>query len=508
MAEARYLLGLDAGNTVIKAVLFGTDGREVARAARDGASAHPAPGHVERDPAELWRHADDVIRVCLAEAAVDPSEIAAVGCAGHGNGLYLIDAGGEPLIGIQSIDGRAAALADELSARNGAELYAACLQRPWPSQTATLLAWVKANRPDVYAAAATVLLCKDLITFRLTGARVSDVSDMSGAGLVHMPEAAVDDGLLQLYGLDDAGPLMPRIADPCDVVGRVTEAAAAATGLAAGTPVVGGLFDVVASAVGSGAVAPGQASIITGTWSINQVLSDAPAADPSVFMVSKFGDGRYMNIDASATSAANLEWYVRTFVERGAHLDDPFGYCNARVAEVEPATDDPFFHPYLYGSGQVAAARGGFYGLAGWHSEGHILRALFEGVVFEHRRHVEVLAAAGLSFEAAVMSGGGARSPHWPQMMADCLGLPITVSEGEETGALGAAIAAGVGSGVFADLEAGVAAMTRVRQVYEPAAAEKPRYDDRYRTYLDLVDAMMPVWTALQAAREKGRPNP
>jgi L-xylulokinase len=263
------------------------------------------------------------------------------------------------------------------------------------------------------------MLCKDFITFRLTGERVSDKSDMSGCGLLRMPDCTYDDDLLSLYGLDDAKPMLPRLVDSAEIAGTVSARAAAETGLAEGTPVIGGFFDVVAGAMGAGVIAPGEASIIVGTWSINQVFSQRQVVDPSVFMVSGFGPGRFVNIESSATSAANLEWYVRELIERGGHHDDPFGHCNALVGSVRPAADDPFFHPFLYGSGQDSAHRAGFYGLAGWHGEGHLVRALFEGVMFEHRRHVDVLANAGVTFERAVISGGGSRSPHWPQIFAD-----------------------------------------------------------------------------------------
>ena len=503
-SDKRYLLGLDAGNTVVKAVLFDTAGRQLALAVREGASRQPEPGHVERDLGELWSNACAVIGDCLAQSGVSPHAIAAVGCAGHGNGLYLLDDDGEPLLGIQSLDARAAALAQSLAAEHGDALRAICLQKPWPSQTATLLAWIKRNRPDLYARTGTAFMCKDFVVSRLTGERVSEISDMSGGGFLRMSDCRYHDGLLWLYGLADAAAKLPALVQPTDVAGHVTGEASAATGLAEGTPVVAGLFDVIASALGSGAVRAGQASIIAGTWSINQVFSDAPVVDPRVFMVSGFGPKRFTSIEASATSAANLEWYVRELVERGGHQGDPFGFCNARVAQVIPAIDDPFFHPFLYGSGASADARAGFYGLAGWHGEGHLLRALFEGVVFEHRRHVEVLARAGVAFDAAIMSGGGTRSPHWPQMMADGLGLPITVADCEETGARGAAIAAGVGAGLFPGLDEGVAAMTRAGAILTPDADARGHYDHRYRVYLSLIEAMRAFWAAQQASKDAG----
>ncbi len=502
MAEPRaFLVGLDAGNTVIKAVLFDTAGKQVATSKRDGASLSPAPGYVEREMNELWANAAVVIRECLDRAQVDPAQILAVGCAGHGNGLYLLDKAGAPLLAVQSLDSRAAGLAEELCADgNRARLQALCLQAPWPAQTLTLLAWVKRHAPDVYARAGTAFLCKDFVTWRLTGRRVSEISDLTGAGMLKMPECQYSAELLAGYGLDDAMPMLPDFAKPTEVVGRVTGEAAAATGLAEGTPVVGGLFDVVASALGSGVVDEGQASIIVGTWSINQVIVREAIADPRIFMTSAFGEDRFMAIESSATSAANLEWYVREVAGHHGHVEDPFAACNAAVAAVRPAADDPFFHPYLYGSRLGAERRAGFYAIAGWHTEGHLLRALFEGVAFEHRRHIDVLRSAGIRFDSAILSGGGARSAVWPQMFADVLGIPIGTAACSETGALGAAIAAGVGAGLFPEYAGAVRAMTSQKAAFVPERSAKNRYESRYAAFGMLTDAMVPFWQTMAAA--------
>lgn len=498
------LLGLDAGNTVIKAVLFDATGNQLAASKRDGVSSTPRPGYVERDMNELWANAAVVIRECIEKAGVRPSDVAAIGSAGHGNGLYLVDGSGNPLLAIQSLDSRAADLAQELSARgNDTRLHEICLQAPWPSQTPTLLAWVKRNAPELYARTATAFLCKDFVTLRLTGRRVSDISDMSGAGFVRMPECRYDDALLSAYGLEDVRDKLPELVEPVDIVGRVSAEAARATGLAEGTPVAGGFFDVVASALGSGAVDEGQASIIVGTWSINQVISRRAIADSRVFMVSAFGRDQMMAIESSATSAANLEWYVRELVERGSHHDDPFGACNRRAASIAPAADDPYFHPFLYGSRLGAFMRGGFYGVAGWHGEGHLLRALFEGVAFEHKRHIDVLRAAGMRFDSAILSGGGARSPIWPQMFADILNIPISVSACSETGALGAAIAAGVGAGLFDGLADGVRAMARQGAGFVADRRLAAHYAERYGVYGRLTDAMTPIWQHMADARDR-----
>ncbi len=491
------LLGIDVGNTVVKAVLFDAVGRRVASHGVDGVSLTPAPGMVERPVADLWASACAAIRGCLDRAGHAADRIAAVGLAGHGNGLYLLDRAGAPLIGIQSLDTRAAGIAESLDRAAGERLHAICLQRPWPAQTPVLLAWLKAHQPGLYARAGTLAFAKDIVSGHLTGARASEVSDMSGAGLLRLPEARYDEALLDLYGLGDAMPLLPPLVQPADIVGEVTPAAAAATGLAAGTPVAAGYFDVIASALGSGASASGSASIVLGSWSINQVFTEAPIRDPRVFMVSAFGPGRYANMDNSATSASNLEWYVRTLVERGGHHPDPFGHVREAVAAAAVAPDDPMFHPFLYGSRHGAHHRAGFYGLAGWHDEGHLLRAVFEGVCFEHRRHVDVLHAAGAEVDEIVLSGGGTRSPVWCQMMANCLGRPIALGSEEESGALGAAIAAGIGIGRFPDETAGAAAMTRSRARLAPDPAASALADRRFAVWSRLTASMESYWNDL-----------
>lgn len=491
------ILGIDIGNTVVKAVLFDLAGRQIARHGVDGTTLKPAPGMVERPVGELWANARAAIAGCLERAGVEASRIAAIGLAGHGNGLYLLDKGGQALLGIQSLDTRAAGLATDLDRHAGSDLHAICLQRPWPSQTPVLLAWLKAQRPDLYSQAGTLCFAKDIIAWHLTGERASEVSDMSGAGLLRLPEAAYDDALLALYGLADARPLLPRLLLPTEIVGHVLPDVAAATGLRAGTPVVAGYFDVVASALGSGAVGDGAASIVLGSWSINQVFADKPLVDPRLFMVTAFGPGRFASMDNSATSAANLEWYVRTLMERDGEHGGAFDRVKALVGAAPMAADDPMFHPFLYGGRNGAHQRGGFYGLAGWHDEGHMLRSLYEGVCFEHRRHVEVLRSAGAEITEVALSGGGTRSPHWPQMMADSLGLPMRLSDTEETGALGGAIAAAVGIGLHADEGDAVAAMTRPRARLSPDPQRRSLHDRRFAVWTKMTDAMEPFWADL-----------
>ena len=327
---------------------------------------------------------------------------------------------------------------------------------------------------------------------------MSEISDISGSGLVRLPDCTPDGTLLSAYGLEGAAALIPEIVQPTEIIGAVSRAAADATGLLEDTPVVAGLFDVVASALGSGATKPGEVSIIAGSWSINQVIADAPLLDPDVFMVTAFAPDRFMGVEASATSAVNLEWYVREVLERAGVPTDAYDYCNRRVADLDPARDDPIYLPYLYGSRDGGDRRAGFLGLGGWHEDAHLLRAIYEGVVFEHRRHVEVLAGSGARFDSAFLSGGGTRSPLWSQMFADILGIPATVSECAETGALGGAMAAAVGTGLCPDFAGAVGAMTRRDRLHTPDRDRRAHYEARYGAYLEILGAMQPVWGIFQ----------
>jgi L-xylulokinase len=491
-----YLLGLDAGNTVTKAVLLDLAGREVS-AAEVGVRSHmPTPGHVERDLNELFESVLSVLAQCIGGSGVRPSEIRAIGCAGHGNGLYALDRNGDPLIGIQSIDTRATGLVaewwrDEI----GATVFELCLQKPWPAQTPALLAWLRRHRAELYGRIGTVLLAKDYVVYCLTGARCSDTSDMAGCGLLRLPERAYDRHLMQAYGLGDALDSLPELRESADIAGQVTRAVAERTGLLAGTPVIAGLFDVVASAIGSGVTETGSASIIAGTWSINQVVTDRPLRDPSVFMVSTFDRERYVAIESSATSAANLEWIVRELLTKDGCGPGPlFEACSDIVAETSPTDDLPVYHPFLFGAQQNGAARAGFYGIGGWHKRSHLMRALFEGVVMEHRRHVEVLRRAGVEIKEATLSGGGSRSRAWPQIFADVLRLEVAVPKGRETGALGAAVVAGVGVGAFPTIRDGASAMTAVAHRYDPDPALGDHYLSRAALFESIGEAMRPIW--------------
>lgn len=499
-----YLLGIDNGGTVTKVVLLDVGGREIAAASRKGEALYPRPRWVERDMEGIWRSTADAIREVLATSGVNARDVRAIGGTGHGNGVYLVDAEGKPLRnGILSIDSRAHAISAQFVADGTFErAWQHVGMQLWPGLTAVVLRWLKDHEPDVYRRIGAALLIKDYVKLRLTGVISGEVTDMSGTGLLDLRQRGYSSALLAVLGLEDADQFLPPLHTSETMIGTVTAEAAADTGLQAGTPVAAGIFDVSANALAAGVVDVGQLCISAGTWSINEIVTPAPVDDRTLFQNTLYLNDRYLLLEGSPTSASNLEWFVSQFyadvrAEANARGESVFERCNAEVEALSPEGTSVLFHPFLFGSNVQASARAGFYGVAGWHTRAHLLRAVYEGVVYSHMSHIDKLRAAGLAMTEARLTGGGARSAVWAQMFADALQMPIEVTRGDEMGARGAALVAGVGVGVYASYGDAVARTVMVERRYEPDASRAAYYADRYEIYRYLTHALGKAWDRL-----------
>ncbi|CAB1058427.1 Carbohydrate kinase, FGGY family [Olavius sp. associated proteobacterium Delta 1] len=507
---SEYLLGIDNGNTISKAAIFDLAGREIQVTSRKADSEYPQPGWTERSMDELWQSTAMAVKDALSQSGIKPQQIIGVGTTGHGNGLYLIDKDGRPArAGIQSLDSRAAHIIDNWN-RDGLhdQVFPFTTQAFWPAQPNALLAWIKQNEAQVYQRIGAVLMVKDYIKYCLTGEITSDFTDMSGTSLMDVRNKCYSEELLNFYDLADIRPALPTLVTSFEIAGRITPDAARATGLAAGTPVVGGLFDVDASALGAGVHQPGQVCIIAGTWSINEIVTSDPIVDPALFMTSIYTvPDLWLTIEASATSATNLEWFVTQFcAEEKTEADrrgiSVYDVCSEMVDSLPPGGSDIIFHPFLFGSNVQASARAGFYGIAGWHTKAHMLRSLYEGVVYGHLSHFEKLRDAGSQVDVARLSGGGAHSSVWTQIFADTLQLPMEVPDGIEIGARGAALSAGIGVGVYKDHADAVATAVKIERRQEPNPAATPFYLERYAEYKKLLECMQEPWDRLSRLKQ------
>ncbi|BDU40977.1 FGGY-family carbohydrate kinase [Vibrio nigripulchritudo] len=502
----RYILGLDCGNTAIKAALLDMEGVELASHASTIETLFPHPGHTELDMSRLWQQCCEVIWQVLKETRISGDQIIAIGVSGHGNGAYLLDKRHQPLLGIQSLDSRATDLvADIQSGDKIAEIRELNRQGVWASQTATLLSWLKQNQPETYHQTGTVFFCKDYLNFCLTGERYTDYSDLSASGLFDFPRHQVSKELLTLLDIQEITEAIPTPVHSDEIIGKLSTQAAEESGLDAGTPVIAGMIDVIASALGAGVWDENDASIVTGTWSINQVVTNK-IPDKRLFMTCLFPDNRYLAIESSATSASNLEWFVQEFFQfEKAQLsagESIFELCNQLVESVEISETLPLFHPYLYGSGDSGAARGNFFDLAGWHKKTHLLYAVYEGIVFGHLEHVNKLRTANIGFTKALLSGGGARSQFWCQLFADVLNIDIHITQCNEAGAKGVAMAAAHATGQFLSFEEAVKAMRSPVQVFTPEPTHQATLKKRYDRYLQVSDWINHFGTSPQGNKE------
>lgn len=490
-----YALGIDCGNTGIKVALFDLQGQEIGALGDKVPSDFPAPGFVQCNMIGLWQQCSNLIQQLLEKLEVNAEQVIAVGCSGHGNGLYLLDNHHQPLLAIKSLDCRANDLTQTLKQQaNYDVIHEMNRQGIWPAQSAALLCWLKQYEPSVYHNIGQVLFCKDYLNFCLTGEVATEYGDLSASGLYDFSAGDVSGTLLAELGISEIKQAIPTIYQSQEIMGKVSHDAATLTGLLAGTPVVSGCFDIVACALGSGVWHSQSASVIAGSWSINQVVSDS-LPSRAVFMACHFPEQRYLAIESSATSASNLEWFICEFFKEEKQLAekenrDFFEQLNTLVSDIKVVNALPLFHPYLYGGCDNQPVQGNFFGLTGWHKKSDLLYAVYEGIVFGHLEHMSQLRLSGQHIESAILSGGAAKSPVWSQMFADILNVNIQTSDCTEAGARGVAMAAATGAGYFSSLQMAVETMAKLNPPQVPDPERQEILQQRYQRYLDVSAAL------------------
>ena len=500
-----YILGIDSGSTATKAVIFDTTGRTVAVGSRHVEQRQPRPRHVERDMDETWAAASGAIRDALETSKISASAIAAVGVTGHGDGLYLVDHAGGPLgAAILSLDSRATGVRDQWREAGLLEQALELTgQQPYPYAAVSLLKWVQLNEPERYERIGHVLFCKDWLRFCMTGILATDPTEASSS-FTDVRTQRYGNDVLNLYGLVSIGPALPGIVPSTAFAGNVTARAAAQTGLMEGTPVACGMHDVTSSALGMGITEPGTLSITAGTFSINEILSSHPQLDSRWACRSGMRSGQWMNMSISPASSSSVDWFLREFFAHEAQQATRRGCAlfGLIADELQTAFAEPssvLFHPFLFGSPFELPASASFFGVRSWHRRAHLARAVLEGMVFNHRYHVEALTST-FAAQRAGLTGGGSSTPMLAQLFADILGIQINIPESQEASALGAALCAGVSVGMFASLEEAAARSCRIQRTHQPDPERHRHLTQAYDLYMQLISAMRPLWPALDRA--------
>ena len=500
----QYLLGIDNGGSEIKCAVFALDGREISVASRRLPIQIPQLGYTERDARDVWNANAQAISEALNKAGVRGEQVLAVGLTGYGNGLCLVDEKGEPTCPcIVSTDNRAADYCD-LFAQNGAErkIYPMTCQTIWSAQPAALLPWFRDHQPEVLEKSAWCLSMKDYIRFRLTGQYACEITDTSSGCLLNLHTRQFDPAIFDALGISDCLRLMPPCMESTAVTGYVTAEATEATGLAEGTPVAGGYFDIDAGALASGVLDGNTLCLIAGTWSINEYLKPTANTDydkNANTVTLSFLPGYFLVEDSSPTSASNFDWFVENFLQPDrpdAPRKELYQMCDRMVENTSPFDNNVLFIPYLFSSATNPDAKGAFFNLTSYHKRNHVLQAVYEGVAFSTMFHVKNLRRPVSDYRVARLSGGVAKSRVWAQMMADVLGMKVETLRSSQLSAQGAAMGAGVACGAFASLEEAVEKMVNVGEVFYPREEYVRHYAKKFASFERALKALDVFHTA------------
>ena len=489
------LLGIDTSTTATKALLMDASGRVVAVGSTPHSVQTPHPLWSEQDPDEWWRATAASVRQALAEAGATGADVRAVGLTGQMHGLVLLGADGAVLRpAILWNDGRAQAQCAEIRERLGGldALVAETGNDAFAGFTAPKLLWVRDHEPEVYGRVATVLLPKDYVRYRLTGGLATDRAGAGGTLLLGL--ATRDWSRPVLDALDVPASWLPPTHEGPEIAGEVSAGAAEATGLAAGTPVVGGGGDQASTAVGVGAVRPGVWSLSLGTSGVVFAPTDVPhtALQGRAHAFPHAVPGLWHLMGVMLSAAGSLRWYRDTFAP-----DTSYDALLAEAAGVPAGSDGLTFLPYLSGERTPhanALAQGGFIGLTLRHGRGHATRAVLEGVAFGLRDNLELLRAAGVEAPAEIrVAGGGTNSALWRQILADALGAPLSPVQTPEAAAFGAGLLSGVGAGVWTDVATAAAATVVAGEPTEPSPSASDEAYERFRSLYPMVEPSFPV---------------
>lgn len=493
------LLGFDLGTSSVKAVLFDPQtSQTLAVAAQEYPIQRPAPNRAEQDPAAWWDAVVAVTRRVLIQTG--RRDVAGLSFSGQMHGAVLLDAAGRPVHpAIIWADARSATACAQLVAPFGPAHYAAIAGTlPAPGFFGATLRWLAEYEPELLARTSQAVLPKDYIRLRMTGEAATEVSDAAGTGVFDVTRGQWAVEILAAAGLPRG--LFPRVLASTAVAGQLSAAAAAVMGLPAGLPVVAGCADQPAQAIGNGLLTPGAASVTVGSG--GQVFaplqpagySGAPVGtplslptDPRLHVFNHAAPGMWYVLGAILSAGLALRWLRQVT----GLADAPAAYArlSAEAAMVAPGADGLLFLPYLAGERTPhmdPRARGAFVGLSAHHTRGHLARAVMEGVALALRQALEICLALTGPAEQLIAAGGGAASPVWRQILADALGQPLRQSLLAELAGVGAALLAGVGTGVYPNLDGACQQVVQLGPAAEPDPARRAVYDDLYARFVGL----------------------
>lgn len=492
----KYAIGVDIGTSGTKSVMFDEKGTVIASAAIEYPLYQEKNGYAEQEPSDWYNASVNTIKKIVSDSKVDPADITGIGISGQMHGLVMLDENNEVIRkSIIWCDQRTAKECAEITEKVGAKRLIEITANPaLTGFTASKILWVRNNEPENYKKCRHILLPKDYVRFMLTGEYATEVSDASGMQLLDVPNRCWSDEVLEKLDIDKS--LLAKVYESPEITGKITAKAAALTGLKEGTPVVGGAGDNAAAAVGTGIVSDGKAFTTIGTSGVVFAHTSEVQIDPKgrvhTFCCAVPGCWHIMGVTQAA--CLSLKWFRDNFCEaemkEAKEKNVSEYYLMDKEAESIPIGSDKLLYlPYLMGERTPHLdpdVRGMFFGLSAMHTKAHFIRAVLEGVAYSLRDCKNIISEMGTEISDMMACGGGGTSPLWRSMLADLYKCPVKTVACKEGPALGVAILAFVGTGVYKTVEEACAAMIKTDKTQNPDANASAEYDKYYNLYTKL----------------------
>lgn len=494
------ILGIDLGTSGTKTVLFEATGKQLAAATREYPLYQPHNGWAEQHPEDWYQAARDTIREVLAASQINPEDIRGIGISGQMHGLVMLDEHGQVLrpciIWADQRTAEECAWVEETFGRE--RLIDITCNPALTGFTLGKILWVKKHEPDIYAKCRHILLPKDYLRYRLTGEFATEVSDASGMQLLDVPNRAWSQELLAAMDIDPDW--LGKVYESPDITGYISESAARDTGLPTRTAVVGGAGDNAAAAVGTGVVREGAAFTTIGTSGVLFAHTDNLRLDPGgrahTFCCAVPGAWHVMGVVQSA--GLSLQWFRNNFYTK----DTPYRQLDDEAAASPIGANRLLYAPYLMGERTPhldADCRGAFVGLSAMHTKSDLARAVMEGICFAMKDCQSVLEEMGVTPTRMTLCGGGAKAPFLRQMLADVYNLPTQLPLLADSAALGAAILAATGTGLYPDVRTACDSILTFEAAEQPDAARAQRYRQVYAAYRTIYPGLRDTYRALAA---------
>jgi xylulokinase len=510
----KCVLGIDVGTSGTRAIIVDEHGRILTSTTEEHEPfASPKIGWAEQHPDDWWRAAAIALRKAIAPSGIRPENIAAVGFSGQMHGAVMLD-GTDRVVRPALIwcDVRTERQCQELKGSIGWEkLIQLTSNPPLANFTLTKFLWTRENEPENWSRVRSVMLPKDYVRFKLTGERATDVADASGTLMLDVARRQWSSEVLQATGFDSS--ILPSLHESQSVCGQISASGAAATGLAAGTPVVAGAGDQAAGAVGMGIVAPGAVSATIGTSGVVFAATDEPLRD-SLGRLHTFCHAipnRWHVMGVTQAAGLSLRWFRDRFLSAAEKNGvEPYELLAREAATAPAGSDGLLWAPYLMGERTPhldPSARGALVGLTASHTRAHIIRAILEGVAFSLKDTFTIFSEMSVPVKSIRLGGGGARSALWRQTQADVYGSEVEVLEAEEGAAYGAALLAGVGAKLWGSVDDACKHVLKVKGRVAPNTQTMATMDRNYAAYRRLYQGLKFVFDAEAALPQKNNPG-